>query len=445
MVLEKALTSDVWERRMPLLLGAVLVASIGLRIHIYRALGHSDFYQPAIAVLGQGGEGFLRGKPFQYDHARQQRIAALQTEQGRLIDPADVPRLSGEPEAWAFDTKREPGYSMLLGLLWKIGPAGRYGAVMLLQNLIGIVLAFLLFFELRGVVPPWAALGSFAAFMLFPPPLRYESLAYTYCWLGFSAAAALAVLARVQRTGRAGLGEAVAFGAFVGVCYWIRSVVFPLVFITGAGAWYLKGRRAGLALLAGALIGFGAVLAPMPWVSMKIYKTWKPARLTFWHTVWVGFGQVKDNPFGAEWSDAKTQEMVRREVPGIVTWTVEYEAHLKKKSIAAIRSRPSFLITLAIERVKRMTWSSWEPFNSIVFKALGKGVALWTLLWGVVPFLLRGDGDAARLARAVLPVPYFILAMHGALAVEFYYVWPAHAPALVGFFLTAAAVFPKKA
>jgi hypothetical protein len=405
-----------------------------LRISIYSKTAHCRFYWTAISVVGQVGEGFLKGYPLRYDQRRQQKIFETQKQAGRLIDPADVP--DTEPErVLIYDTVHEPGYGILLGLLWRVFNPGRYVVVMILQNLIGLLLAYLLFLQVSSLLRPWAAYGCLAAYLFFPPLLRFESHAYTYGWLSFATTATILIILRNGQNDTHQKKVAILYGAFLGICYWIRSVVLPLPFIAALSLVYLRGRKTATVTLLTSILAMGLVLAPMPFCARAIYKSWIPARLTFWHTVWVGFGQA-ENDFGASWSDGATEEMAFKE-RGLKPYTVEYEAYLKEKSLRVIREQPRFLLRLAWERLKLLGQGDWEPFEQRPFELLSRIVAIWSVVWIFLVFILRRDSPELRFARAIALTPLFILGFHFVMAVQTYYIWPAQTISFLGLMFLA--------
>ncbi len=420
--------SPVWQRRRKAIILSVLLLSAVMRLIVYKKLSHSEFYASAISVLGAVGEGFLKGHPLQFDRVRQQRIDKIQIAENRLVDFADIPDDIPE-KSWIFDTKREPGYGILLGMLWSVFWPGQYAAIILLQNLIGAALGWLAYLQLRKLFPEWTALSFFTLYMLFPPVIRFENVAYTYTWANFGAIATAILVLHCSST-RQGLVKAgIGYGLFLGACYWIRSVVFPYVPLAMAGLWYLSGGRTAFKAFAGVAVGLAIILAPLPFVSQKIYKSWKPMRLTFWHTVWTGFGQVP-NDFGAVWSDTATRNMVVTARPDIAPYTVEYEQFLRQRSLAVIREKPGFILRLALERLKRFTWADWNPFNQLPFKIPARLFALWSVLSIPFVFLLPAS-RSIRLARALSTIPLAVLGSHFLMAVEWYYIWPAQAFAVL--------------
>ncbi|RJL30984.1 hypothetical protein [Bailinhaonella thermotolerans] len=167
-------------------------------------------------------------------------------------------RAALDPEPAAY---RTVGYSFLLKLLEPLHDAG---AVAVLQHLMGLVLAVVVYALLRRSLPGWAATLLVTPLLLDEFQILLEHMIMAETLFTALVTGAVAVLLRAPRPG---VADAVAAGAMLGAAVTVRTVALPLVLL--ALAWLLVRRAGWRPVLAGALAAAVPLVAYLTWFRVE--------------------------------------------------------------------------------------------------------------------------------------------------------------------------------
>jgi len=277
------------------------------------------------------------------------RLYDRQQAEGRLIDVREFPDPPDQPTKPLI--QRMPGYPVFLAVVWKVTGEMRYVPAQAVQVVLGALLPLMIYGAGAHLFGATAGLIA-GAIVALDPRLAWLSVVPLYDgWVLLLAGLFVWLLARAAGRGHppadwAWLGLVAAAGVYFKSTF---LVVPPLA--AAALAPRLGLRRSALR----GLVALGLPLVALaPWVARNEWTFHRPilTNTFFWATVWEGFGET-GNDFGAVLDDRVTYAAVLAAHPGVVYASPEYDDLLRARVLDVARSRPGFLVRLALHRLVR--------------------------------------------------------------------------------------------
>jgi 4-amino-4-deoxy-L-arabinose transferase-like glycosyltransferase len=277
------------------------------------------------------------------------RLYDRQQAEGRLIDIEEFPDPADPPTKPLI--QRMPGYPLFLASVWRLTGRQTYLPAQWVQVVLGAMLPLLLYGAGRRLFGGTAGViaGTITA---LNPPLAWLSVVPLYD--GFVLLVAGLVIWLLARAH--GRGQPLVDWTWIGVAaaagVYFKSTFLILPPLVAAATIPRLGLRR--AALRGALAAGLPLLALLPWAvrNERIYHRPILTNTFFWATVWEGFGEI-GNDFGAVLDDRATYAAMTAGHPEIAYASPEYDDLIRPHVLEVLRTRPGFLVRLAVHRLLR--------------------------------------------------------------------------------------------
>ena len=252
-------------------------------------------------------------------------------------------------------TQQLPGYSFLLAITYKIFGQANDIFLQIIQVIFSSLSVFLIFGIAKKFFSNNIALLSSFLWALWLPEARISVAALygaptVFLTLLASYLFICAVLDKKQIF-------FVYSAVIIGLTSYIRSdpILLPVFF--GLALWIYKNDWK-IALKKTFLMLSIVFIILLPWGTRNhlVFNRFVFTRTVLWQGIWEGFGEFK-NPFGAVLSDGITYNQIAENYPGIDYASSEYQDVLKGKVIKALKSDPTWYLSMLPKRFFFMIFS----------------------------------------------------------------------------------------
>ena len=343
---------------------AILILALAVRL-VLLSHWHHEYYFAGITIgYGDIARSLGEGQGITTNAGCGNRIATEQVEKERLIDweywPCD------ETPVYRPFVQVMPGYAFLLAATWRVFGKELYIYAQIVQVILDSLLTLLIFY----VAARWFSrnAGLLAAFLyaIYLPQAFLSSVAMRDVWVGFVVVGILALAVRFPAN-RSLFARYSSIGVLAGAGAYMSSGVALLPLAIGLADSFSVGlRRAAL----GATVSMLCVTyLLMPWIirNYEVYDRFIPLRGgAKFQTIWEGWGEFEDNPFGAILSDGITYKQAIQEGFQGDYAHPDYDDFMREKVVRAIKSDPVWVATAMLRRI---------PHFVILNLQLGFGVA----------------------------------------------------------------------
>ena len=146
-----------------------------------------------------------------------------------------------------------------------------------------------------------------------------------------------------------------AIGVVVGVGVYMTSAVVFLPLFIGIADSVVNGIRRSMAPILLSMVIVSIFLTPWAVRNFIEYDRFIPLRgSAIFENVWAGWGEYRDNPFGAILSDSKTFEQAQEEGFEGDYGTPEFDAFMRGKVIDAIKTDPIWIAGAIVRRAENL-------------------------------------------------------------------------------------------
>jgi len=328
---------------------------VGLLIrHPYPFYYISGIYQGLVARNIVEGRGVVVGKE------EERTFICTINEKKHLVDIRSVPVFKDDKYyPLIYDV---PGYSILLGAIWKITSNYRFIYVQVIQIVLDSLMILLLFSIVRRLFNERAALITAFLYAVYLPEAFLSIHPLRDCWAMFATIAIIYLIIRYREN--PGTRSALGVGVLTGLATYLRpNLIFITLVCSIFGIFYIGKKNCLKQILISSIVVAG-ILIPW-WIrNWRIYHRFIPLTISLPQVMWTGLGTCP-NQYGFVYSDGKAQEYVVQQGYSYYYGTPEHADILWKRVSTVIKEDPLFYL-------KAIVWQ--------IPKALFPGTA-----WGIEP------------------------------------------------------------